>query len=118
MRAVLLFLTAFAASVVAAPVPISLSSPIEAPEPLMVREASEGTTSTNLSDIKRQILQNLDATIEARAISFGVERQPAHPRTEEEEGNLKDKLVTIGDAADKRGVGDSHVSNGVNEIKD
>ena len=118
MRVALVFLTVFAASVVAAPVPISLSSPIEAPGSLMVREANEGTSSTGLDGIKRQVFENLDTIIEARAISLGVKRRPVQLGTEEEEGNAKDKLRTKEDAADKRGLGDSHVSNGLKEIED
>ncbi|KAJ4303190.1 hypothetical protein N0V90_002083 [Kalmusia sp. IMI 367209] len=61
-------ITSFAASVITAPVPISPVSPIESPEPLLVREASGEAISPVLDTMKREILERLDAIIQ-RSVS-------------------------------------------------
>ncbi|KAL5425278.1 hypothetical protein PMIN06_004773 [Paraphaeosphaeria minitans] len=59
MRASLIFLiTSFTASAVAAPV--ASASPIESPEPLMVRDADADAISPILENLKREVLERLD----------------------------------------------------------
>jgi hypothetical protein len=109
MRGPLLFLaTSFAASVVAAPVPLSANTPVEAVEPLMAREASEPALSPVLDSVKRNILERLDAVIETKrtiAVANPTDANDKRGKTENVQANhdKRGKTENVQANHDKRG---------------